>query len=331
MLDAFPRLDSLLSDVGATGTLTMCPMGSRDSAFYTVGDPEGVPKASVRGARRGPIQTASLATEEACLRRATDLGLRVPRVLGRFRPQASRADDEVLVLEWLAGASAEEPAFFGPRGPLSVLSLPERMAWADSLLGQLAVLHASSLWKWPGSAGDSDLQSACATLQGLIADRCPDPALESALVSLGHVQPVQMERAVPLWGDARFSNTVWNSGVPVGLLDWELAASGPREMDLAWLAVSTCIFRLIARRLYGSELGELLTPHRLYASYAAYTEKRLHSIRWFERFAALRLSPSSRSIPSWPFVRGCCTAQGCRASAWCDIGERRGSRQHCAS
>ena len=48
-----------------------------------------------------------------------------------------------------------------------------------------------------------------------------------------HVPPER--EAVLLWGDVRLGNLVFDAdGRVVAVLDWDLAAVGPREMDLGW-------------------------------------------------------------------------------------------------
>ena len=36
------------------------------------------------------------------------------------------------------------------------------------------------------------------------------------------------------WGDARIGNIIYAGFEPAAVLDWEMAALGPRELDVSW-------------------------------------------------------------------------------------------------
>jgi len=54
--------------------------------------------------------------------------------------------------------------------------------------------------------------------------------------------------AVLNWGDARIGNMLWRDMAPVAVLDWEMAAVGPAEVDLAWMIFLHRFFQGIAER-----------------------------------------------------------------------------------
>jgi aminoglycoside phosphotransferase (APT) family kinase protein len=58
--------------------------------------------------------------------------------------------------------------------------------------------------------------------------------------------------AVVSWGDSRIGNVMYRDFEPVAVLDWEMAALGPRELDLTWLVNAHCVFEHLAA---GFELG----------------------------------------------------------------------------
>jgi aminoglycoside phosphotransferase (APT) family kinase protein len=45
------------------------------------------------------------------------------------------------------------------------------------------------------------------------------------------------------WGDSRVGNVLYRDFAPVAVLDWEMAAVCPREIDLGWLIYAQCIFQ----------------------------------------------------------------------------------------
>jgi len=65
--------------------------------------------------------------------------------------------------------------------------------------------------------------------------RCSSAALPgSTTTGRARVGPVLS------WGDARIGNVIYRNFTPAALLDWEIAAVGPRELDLGWLV--SCMF-----------------------------------------------------------------------------------------
>jgi aminoglycoside phosphotransferase (APT) family kinase protein len=61
------------------------------------------------------------------------------------------------------------------------------------------------------------------------------PTIDAAWEWLDRNRPADPGRDVVLWGDARISNVVFApDGTPKAVLDWEMATSGPGEVDLAW-------------------------------------------------------------------------------------------------
>ena len=74
------------------------------------------------------------------------------------------------------------------------------------------------------------------------------------------------------WGDSRIGNVMYKDFEPVGVLDWEMAALGPREMDISWMMFAHMVFESITevfgvpghaglpRR--GRRQGDVPGPHR---------------------------------------------------------------------
>lgn len=60
------------------------------------------------------------------------------------------------------------------------------------------------------------------------------PAAQAALRWLHGHRPPEPDPPVLLWGDARIGNIMYSGGAPTAVLDWEMAALGQPEEDLAW-------------------------------------------------------------------------------------------------
>lgn len=93
------------------------------------------------------------------------------------------------------------------------LGFLDQPRWGETGLGQrLAYYEHYMHWAYPG----------------------PKDAALKALAWLTANRPEERYEPVALWGDARIGNVLFTRGVPQALLDWETAALGQPEEDLAW-------------------------------------------------------------------------------------------------
>ena len=67
------------------------------------------------------------------------------------------------------------------------------------------------------------------------ADVGRSPLVDRALAWLEANLPDTSDDTVLCWGDARIGNTMYRDFEPVAVLDWEMAALGPRELDVSWM------------------------------------------------------------------------------------------------
>ncbi|MFD3517598.1 phosphotransferase family protein [Streptomyces sp. NPDC058657] len=68
-----------------------------------------------------------------------------------------------------------------------------------------------------------------------VVDGLPrSPLIEEAFDLLDTRRPQEEGEPVLCWGDARIGNIVYDGFEPAAVLDWEMAAYGPRELDLGW-------------------------------------------------------------------------------------------------
>ena len=62
------------------------------------------------------------------------------------------------------------------------------------------------------------------------------------------------------WGDSRIGNMMYRDFAPVAVLDWEMAAVAPPEVDLAWMAFMHFFFESMLGKHGMSGLPDLLRP-----------------------------------------------------------------------
>jgi aminoglycoside phosphotransferase (APT) family kinase protein len=114
------------------------------------------------------------------------------------------------------------------------------------------------------------------------------PLIERTFTWLDDHWPTDDTASVLSWGDSRIGNMMFRDFEPVAVLDWEMAAVGPREVDLAWMVFLHRFLDdlALALELPGMprfmRLGDVATT---YESYTGYTPRDLE---FYTIYAALR-------------------------------------------
>jgi aminoglycoside phosphotransferase (APT) family kinase protein len=114
------------------------------------------------------------------------------------------------------------------------------------------------------------------------------PVLERAFAWLEDHWPDDPGPTVLSWGDSRIGNVMYRDFSPVAVLDWEMAALGPRELDLAWMVFLHCFFEDIAARYGLPGMPTFLQRDDVATSYEARTGHSPRHLDWHFVYAALR-------------------------------------------
>jgi aminoglycoside phosphotransferase (APT) family kinase protein len=77
---------------------------------------------------------------------------------------------------------------------------------------------------------------------------------------------------------------------PVAVLDWEMAALGPAEVDVAWMIWMHRFFQEIAETYGMPGLPDFLGRADVIAIYEELTGRKLQNMQWFEVLAATRMA-----------------------------------------
>lgn len=93
--------------------------------------------------------------------------------------------------------------------------------------------------------------------------------------------PGSISEPVLLWGDARIGNVIYDGITPAAVLDWEMAALGPREMDVAWLIFAHQFFQETALLAGMQGLPNILRENDVRRRYRDRTGVDLGDLRWF--------------------------------------------------
>jgi aminoglycoside phosphotransferase (APT) family kinase protein len=100
--------------------------------------------------------------------------------------------------------------------------------------------------------------------------------------------PPSTDQPVLSWGDARIGNIIYRDFSPAGLLDWEMAALGPRELDLGWMVFFHRFFEDLAYTAGLPGLPDLLRRHDVTEGYTAITGYRPTDLDFYITYAALQ-------------------------------------------
>ncbi|MEV0986156.1 phosphotransferase family protein [Streptomyces sp. NPDC049949] len=174
----------------------------------------------------------------------------------------------------------------------------ERAALQEASISLLARLHdqfpaEEAEFLLPEGAGSPlrrhvDAQRAYYTwvVEGL----APSPLLERAFERLEELWPADEGPAVLNWGDARIGNVVYEACgfEPVAVLDWEMAAYAPREVDLGWTVYLHRFFQDLTVGFGQSGLPDFLRRDDLERRYAELTGHTPRDMEFHTLYAALR-------------------------------------------
>ncbi|WP_028635619.1 phosphotransferase family protein [Nocardioides sp. URHA0032] len=106
------------------------------------------------------------------------------------------------------------------------------------------------------------------------------PTVERALAWLEANLPATDE-AVLCWGDSRIGNVMYRDFEPVAVLDWEMAAIGPRELDVSWIVFAHQVFEAITGMLEMPGMAHFLREEDVKAEYERVAGVELGDLHWY--------------------------------------------------
>ena len=83
------------------------------------------------------------------------------------------------------------------------------------------------------------------------------------------------------WGDSRIGNVMYRDFEPVAVLDWEMAAIGPRELDVSWIVFAHQVFEAITGMLAMPGMPHFLREEDVVAEYERRSGAQLGDLRWY--------------------------------------------------
>lgn len=166
----------------------------------------------------------------------------------------------------------------------------------DATVGVLATLHsipdANTTFAFlaqedHGDPGDTALRRHANWLRSWYDFAVPDigrsPLLERTFAWLEDHWPHAAAAAEPvlLWGDARVGNVLYRDFRPVAVLDWEMVALGPRELDVAWMIYAHKVFQELAGLATLPGLPDVMREEDVRATYQRLAGVEISDLNWF--------------------------------------------------
>jgi aminoglycoside phosphotransferase (APT) family kinase protein len=116
------------------------------------------------------------------------------------------------------------------------------------------------------------------------------PLIERTFEWLEANRPTLSGPTVLNWGDSRIGNILWDGPTPTAVLDWEMAAVGPAEVDLAWMIFLHRFFQDMAEKYAMPGLPDFMRRDDMAVMYTEMSGRPVEALEWFEVFAALRFA-----------------------------------------
>ncbi|MGB7051654.1 MAG: phosphotransferase family protein [Acidimicrobiales bacterium] len=121
----------------------------------------------------------------------------------------------------------------------------------------------------------------------VVADAA-SPLLARGFAWLRERLPGDVGPDVLSWGDSRIGNMIFRDNEVVAVLDWEMAAVAPPEVDLGWMCYLHLFFQDLTMDLGAPGLPDLFRPNDVARQYAAITGREPSDFIWFVAYAAIR-------------------------------------------
>ena len=114
------------------------------------------------------------------------------------------------------------------------------------------------------------------------------PILERTFAWIEQHWPAHEGDTVVSWGDSRIGNVLYRDFEPVAVLDWEMAALGPREVDLGWMIFMHTFFEYAAQMSDLDGMPDFMRRSDAVTTYEQRSGTEPRDLDFYEAYAALR-------------------------------------------
>jgi aminoglycoside phosphotransferase (APT) family kinase protein len=122
--------------------------------------------------------------------------------------------------------------------------------------------------------------------------------IERALARLHEQWPADESPTVFNWGDSRIGNVMFRHFRPIAVLDWEMAALAPRELDVSYCIYLHWMFQEVVEKFAGPDSGmpHFMRPSDVLTEYERVTGYAVRDFEWFALWNATRYAMISLRI-----------------------------------
>lgn len=237
---------------------------------------------------RSMFPTYDLSHQVRALGFAREHGLPVPAIVADD-PDGSVLGRPAFVMEHLAGrVPADDDPPFTRAGFLFEATPAEQRRFHDAAIDLVARVHQVPPLPFPATGPQPADHLAASHALATWCEWTP-PILYAAHDALAaDPPPVATASGGLLWGDARPANMVVDERFePVGLLDWELAGTGPGELDIAWFCEMN---RMRAGGDITATLPGFPDDDGTWRRWEAATGRRAEHVGWYHLYSAWRVA-----------------------------------------
>jgi aminoglycoside phosphotransferase (APT) family kinase protein len=221
----------------------------------------------------------------------------VPRTLW-LEPDPGAIGSPFFVMERVDGVVPPDVMPYPFGSWLSEASRADQERLQDSSVRVLAELHGADVtgediaFLQLDRPGDSALRRHLAEQRAyyewVVADGARSPLIERTFEWLEGHWPAQEGPAVISWGDSRIGNMMYRDFEPVAVLDWEMAATGPREIDVGWMVYLHRFLDDIALQAGLPGMPHFMRLEDVTRAYEGYAGCTLNDLDFYTMYAALR-------------------------------------------
>ena len=132
-------------------------------------------------------------------------------------------------------------------------------------------------------------------LEWVVGDR-RSPLLDDCFAWLTDNLPTDTSGDALSWGDGRIGNMMFRDDEVVAVLDWEMAAVAPPEVDLGWMCYLHLFFQDLVESLGMPGLPDMFRPADVRATYARAAGHEPGDLKWHIAYAAMRHGAIMRRV-----------------------------------
>ncbi len=122
----------------------------------------------------------------------------------------------------------------------------------------------------------------------VVSDGARSPLIEQGFAWLEDHWPAEEGDPAISWGDSRIGNMIFRDFEPVAVLDWEMAAVGPREIDLGWMVYLHRFLDDLALQIGLPGMRHFMRLDDVVATYEEYSGYKPQDLDFYTFYAALR-------------------------------------------